>query len=124
MGGIIQSKWWFFLALTIFLLFVGMLMDIFTASVVVVPLIVFLSKSYLIDPYHLAVVFLLNLEIGYLMPPLGMNLFVSSIRFKKPLTHIYRTVLPFVAVLLINLIIVICVPPLTTWLPILIEVTK
>jgi hypothetical protein len=83
-----------------------MLMDIFSAIVVVVPLIVPIATdpSIGIDPYHLGIIFLLNLEIGYLTPPVGLNLFISSFRFGKPVTLLYRAVLPFIALLLIALL--------------------
>jgi hypothetical protein len=103
--------------INIFLLVVGMLMDIFTAIVVVVPLLLPMAHAYGIDFYHLAIIFLLNLEIGYLTPPVGINLFISSIRFGKPVTYLYRSVLPSIGILLITLVIVTYVPILTTWLP-------
>jgi hypothetical protein len=114
---IISSKVVFLIVLNIFLLIVGMLMDIFTAIVVVVPLILPMAYAYGIDPYHLAIIFLLNLEIGYLTPPVGINLFISSIRFGQPITYLYRLVLPFIGVLMAALIIVSYVPIITTWLP-------
>ncbi len=113
---IITSKWAFLLMINVFLLMVGMLMDIFTAIMVVVPLIIPIADAYGIDPYHMAIIFLLNLEIGYLTPPLGINLFISGIRFRKPITYVYRTVLPFIGVLFIALFIVTYVPSLTLWL--------
>jgi len=73
----------FLLALNVFLLVVGMLMDIFSAIVVVVPLIVPIARHFGIDPYHLGIVFLLNLEIGYLTPPVGLNLFISGDQVRK-----------------------------------------
>jgi len=112
----ISSKWAFLLMINVFLLMVGMLMDIFTAIMVVVPLIIPIADAYGIDPYHMAIIFLLNLEIGYLTPPLGINLFISGIRFNKPITYVYRTVLPFIGVLFIALFIVTYVPSLTLWL--------
>jgi len=69
-----------------------------------------------VNPYHLAIIFLLNLEIGYLTPPLGINLFISSIRFTRPVTYVYRTVLPFIGILIVALVIVTYLPGLTTWL--------
>lgn len=117
MESIVSSKVVFLLTLNVFLLVVGMLMDIFTAVVVVVPLILPMAYAYGIDPYHLAIVFLLNLEIGYLTPPVGLNLFISSIRFGRPVTYLYRAVLPFIGILLITLMIVSYIPIITTWLP-------
>ncbi|MDD9971819.1 MAG: TRAP transporter large permease subunit [Myxococcales bacterium] len=114
---IIDSQVMFLLALNLFLLAVGMLMDIFTAIVVVVPLVLPIAEAYSVDPYHLAIVFLLNLEIGYLTPPVGINLFYSSIRFGKPITTLYRAVLPFIGILFVALMIVTYIPSITTFVP-------
>ncbi len=121
MEGYIHSPVMFLVALNIFLLGVGMLMDIFSAIVVVVPLIVPIAAKFGIDPYHLGIVFLLNLEIGYMTPPVGLNLFMSSFRFDKPVTQLYRAVLPFIGLLGICLVIVTYIPALSTWLPSLME---
>jgi len=106
MSEIITGPFMFLLLLNIFLLVVGMLMDIFSAIVVVVPLIVPIATdpSIGIDPYHLGIIFLLNLEIGYLTPPVGLNLFIASFRFDKPVTLLYRAVLPFIGLLAIALV--------------------
>jgi hypothetical protein len=101
-----------------------MLMDIFSAIVVVVPLIVPIALGFGVDPYHLGVIFLLNLEIGYLTPPVGLNLFIASFRFNKPITQLYRSVLPFIGLLGIALIIVTYVPALSTWLPNMLEANE
>jgi tripartite ATP-independent transporter DctM subunit len=114
---LITSKFMFLLVLNIFLFAVGMLMDVFTAVVVVVPLIIPMAHHYGVDPYHLAIVFLLNLEIGYLTPPVGINLFISAIRFGLPVTYLYRTVLPFIGMLIVALGFVTYIPIITTWLP-------
>jgi len=121
MEGFITSQLMFLIALNFFLIGVGMLMDIFSAIVVVVPLIVPIALRFGVDPYHLGVIFLLNLEIGYLTPPVGLNLFISSFRFNKPITQLYRSVLPFIGLLAIALIIVTYIPSLSTWLPSLME---
>lgn len=105
MSTLIESKWMFLLVLNIFLIVVGMLMDIFSAIVVVVPLIIPIANQFGVDPYHLGIVFLLNLEIGYMTPPVGLNLFISSFRFEKPVTLLYKAVLPFVGILLVALLI-------------------
>ena len=117
MEGFITSQVMFLIALNIFLIGVGMLMDIFSAIVVVVPLIVPIALRFGVDPYHLGIVFLLNLEIGYMTPPVGLNLFIASFRFNKPITQLYRAVLPFIGLLGIALIIVTYIPILSTWLP-------
>ncbi len=121
MEGLISSRFVFLIVLNVFLIIVGMVMEIFAAIVVAVPLILPLATAYGLDPYHFAIIFLLNLEIAYLMPPLGINLFISSIRFGKPVTELYGTVLVFIAVLFVTLMVVCYVPSITTFLPSLID---
>ncbi len=121
MEGFITSQVMFLIALNVFLIGVGMLMDIFSAIVVVVPLIVPIAMKFGVDPYHLGIVFLLNLEIGYMTPPVGLNLFISSFRFNKPITQLYRSVLPFIGLLGLALLIVTYIPALSTWLPNMVE---
>jgi hypothetical protein len=115
-GGLIDSPRTFLLALNVFLLLVGMLMDIFSAIVVIVPLIMGIAVHFNIDPYHLGIVFLINLEIGYLMPPMGLNLFIAGFRFGRPVPDLYRVVLPFIGVFATSLFIITYVPWLTTGL--------
>ncbi|MCB0266404.1 MAG: TRAP transporter large permease subunit, partial [Calditrichaeota bacterium] len=112
----IDSKWAFLIALNIFLLIVGALMDIFSAILVVVPLIIPIATSYGVDPVHLGIIFLTNLEIGYSTPPVGINLFISSFRFEKPVVKLYAASLPFIAILLFALMIITYVPELSLWL--------
>jgi TRAP-type C4-dicarboxylate transport system permease large subunit len=88
-------------------------MDIFSAIVVVVPLIVPAAATFHIDPYHLGVIFLLNLEIGYLLPPAGLNLFIAAFRFERPITQLYRAVLPFIVLMVVALGLVTYIPALT-----------
>lgn len=95
----IESKIVFLLALNALLLVVGCMMDIFSAIVVVVPLITPMGAAFGVDPVHLGIIFLANLELGYLTPPVGMNLFLSSYRFDQPLTRVYRSALPFLLIL-------------------------
>jgi tripartite ATP-independent transporter DctM subunit len=113
----IHSPWMFLLLLNLFLLVVGCLMDIYSAIVVVVPLIVPIGKVYGIDPVHLGIIFLANLELGYLTPPVGMNLFLSSYRFKKPMIEVTRAIIPMLFVLLTGVLLITYIPPLTTLLP-------
>ena len=113
----ITSKIMFLALLNVFLLIVGCLMDIFSATIVIVPLIVPIAKEFGVDPLHLGIIFLANLEIGYITPPVGLNLFISSIRFKKPIPEIYRSTLPFLGVLVIALLIITYFPDLSLWLP-------
>ncbi|MSP64074.1 MAG: TRAP transporter large permease subunit [Ignavibacteria bacterium] len=112
----ISNKYLFLIILNIFLLIVGMMMDIFSAIIVVVPLIIPVAKLYGIDPIHLGIIFLTNLEIGYLTPPVGLNLFISSFRFKKSIVDITIATLPFIITLLISLMIITYVPELSLWL--------
>jgi len=107
----------FLLALNGVLLVAGMLVDIFSAIVVLVPLIVPVAAALNIDPLHLGVVFLVNLEVGYLTPPVGINLFVARFRFARPLTAIYRAALPFALVLIAALLLITYLPPLSLFLP-------
>jgi C4-dicarboxylate transporter, DctM subunit len=104
------------LLLNIGLLVVGCFMDIYSAIIVVVPLILPLGESYGIHPVHLGVIFLANMELGYLTPTVGMNLFLASYRFNKSLAEITRCVLPFVAVLILDVLLVTYVPAMTTGL--------
>ena len=115
--GAIESPLLFLLLLNLFLLLVGCLMDIFSAIVVVAPLIVPMGEAFGIDPVHLGIIFLANMELGYLTPPVGMNLFLSSYRFDKPLLEVYRAVLPMLLVLLAGVLVITYVPALTTVLP-------
>lgn len=110
MKTVIHDKYVFLLFLNIFLLIVGCLMDIFSAIVVVVPLIVPMAREYGVDPVHLAVIFLLNLEIGYVTPPVGINLFISSFRFQKPMVELYKASFPFLIISILALLIVTYVP--------------
>jgi tripartite ATP-independent transporter DctM subunit len=105
------DQWWkFLLLLNLLLLFVGMIMDIFSAIVVVLPLVAFPAYKYGIDPYHLGVIFLLNLEIGYLTPPVGLNLYITSFKFKKPVIEVTRSILPFMGIMLVTLMLVTFLP--------------
>jgi tripartite ATP-independent transporter DctM subunit len=112
----IQSPAAFLLALNLFLIVVGCLMDIFSAIVVVVPLIVPIAAVFGINPVHLGVIFIANLELGYLTPPVGLNLFLSSYRFNKPVLQIAKATLPMLGVLAVGVLLVTYVPWLTTGL--------
>lgn len=109
----LHDKYTFLLFLNIFLLVVGCLMDIFSAIVVVVPLIIPIANDFGVDPIHLAMIFLANLEIGYLTPPVGINLFISSFRFNKPITTLYKASVPFLLLLLAALALITYVPALS-----------
>jgi len=106
----ISSKIVFLLALNILLLVVGCLMDVFSAIIVVVPLIAPLATYFGIDPFHLAIIFIANLELGYITPPVGMNLYLSSYRFDKDMPTIYSATLPFFFIRLIGVILITYIP--------------
>jgi len=112
----ITSKWAFLVALNIFLLIVGSLMDIFSAILGVVPLILPISQQFGVNPVHLGIIFLTNLEIGYLHPPVGLNLFLSSVRFKRSIINLYWVTFPFLILLLIALMVITYWPGLSMYL--------
>lgn len=115
--GLTHNKYLFLAGLNLFLIVVGCIMDIFSAIVIIVPIIVPVAKSYGIDLYHLAVIFLVNLEIGYSTPPVGMNLFIAGLKFNQPVTTLYRASIPFLLLLMICLVLVTYLPGLSLWLP-------
>ena len=105
----------FLILLNIFLLLTGSIMDIFSAIVVIVPLILPLANRYGIDPVHLGIIFLANLEIGYITPPVGLNLFIASQRFGKPIMALFRAAIPFLMIMLVWLMLITYVPELSLW---------
>lgn len=111
----VESPLVFLLVLNLFLIAVGALMDIYSAIFVIVPLIAPMGVAYGIDPVHLGIVFLANMELGYLMPPMGENLFLSSYRFKQPLMRIYVSTGPYVLIIAAVVLLVTYVPALTLW---------
>lgn len=111
--GQVESRILFLILLNLFLLAVGCMIDMFSALVVVVPLILPIAAAYDIHPIHLGIIFLANLEIGYSTPPVGLNLFIASARFERPLIELYRASLPFLAILLACLLIITYVPALS-----------
>ncbi len=117
MKGIVHTKLGFLLILNIFLIIVGCMMDIFSAILIVVPLIIPLAESFGIAPLHLGVVFLINLAIGYNTPPVGINLFIASARLKRSVLQLYSATLPFLIISIISLLIITYWPSLSTFLP-------
>lgn len=109
-----DSPWVFLLALNAVLLLAGCLLDIISAIVVVVPLMLPVAAVFGIDPVHLGIIFLANMELGYLTPPVGMNLYLSSFRFEKPLMTVFRAALPFFVINLIAVLVITFVPALST----------
>jgi tripartite ATP-independent transporter DctM subunit len=112
----ISSKIVFLIALNVFLLIVGCVMDVFSAIIVIVPLIAPVAIGFGVDPVHLGIIFLTNLSIGYLTPPIGMNLFIASARFNEPVLKIFRAAIPFFLILLFALLIITYVPQLSLFL--------
>jgi len=117
MEGMVETKIGFLLILNLFLILVGCMMDIFSAILVVVPLIVPLASQFGIDPVHLGVIFLANLGIGYNTPPVGLNLFIASSRFDRPIIQLYKATLPFLLLLLLTLLFITYWPALSLFLP-------
>ena len=117
MEGMVHSRVGFLLILNVFLLLVGCMMDIFSAILIVVPLIMPLAQKFGIDPIHLGILFLANLAIGYNTPPVGLNLFIASSRFERPIMQLYRATLPFLLLLLFTLLLITYWPALSLFLP-------
>ncbi|MBN1378036.1 MAG: TRAP transporter large permease [Gammaproteobacteria bacterium] len=102
----IDSKWTFLILLNMFLLVLGMMLDIFSAIILIIPLILPIAIGYGINPLHLGIIFLANMQLGYFTPPVGMNLFIASYRFDKPVWEIYRATLPFFFILLLVVLVI------------------
>lgn len=113
----IESRWVFLLALNLCLLAIGCVMDVFSATIVMVPLIVPVGVAFGIEPLHLGVIFLANMELGFLTPLVGMNVIFASYRFGKPMPEMVRAVLPAFVVLFIGVLLITYLPGLTSWLP-------
>ena len=109
----IHSQAMFLLALNVFLLVVGSVVEIYAAIVILAPLIVPLGAAYGVNPIHLGIIFLANLELGYLTPPVGLNLYLASYRFEEPISRVYRDVLIFLAIGLAAVLLITYVPFLT-----------
>ncbi|PSQ94173.1 MAG: C4-dicarboxylate ABC transporter [Proteobacteria bacterium SW_6_67_9] len=115
--GVIHDRWTFLLVLNVFLLVLGTTLEIFSALVIMVPILLPIALGYGIDPLHLGIIFLANMQIGYFTPPVGMNLFIASFRFGKPILTLYRATLPFFFLLLAAVLLITYVPSLSLWLP-------
>lgn len=105
----------FLILLNLVLLALGAVLDIFSAIVIMVPLLLPVAAGYGIHPVHLGIIFMANMQIGYFTPPIGMNLFIASYRFKRPIVDLYRATLPFMVVLLIVLVLITYIPQLSLW---------
>jgi tripartite ATP-independent transporter DctM subunit len=111
----VDTKIEFLILLNIFLLLVGAIMDIFSALLVVVPLLLPLALRYDIHPIHLGIIFIANLEIGYSTPPIGINLFIASNRFNKPIHTLFHSTIPFLLIMLVWLLMITYIPELSLW---------
>ena len=109
----IDSKLTFLILLNIFLLVLGMILDVFSALVIIVPLTLPIAVGYGIHPIHFGIIFLANMQIGYFTPPVGMNLFIASYRFNKPITELYYATIPFMLILFVAVLIITYWPALT-----------
>ena len=109
----VSSKLVFLILLNIFLLFLGAMLDIFSAIIIMVPLMLPVAAEYGVHPVHLGIIFLANMQIGYFTPPVGMNLFIAGYRFEKPIVDIYRATIPFMIVLLLSVLIITYWPALS-----------
>lgn len=112
---VIKSPYGFLFVVNILLLIAGSLLEIFSAILIMLPILLPMVQEYGINPYHFAIIFLVNMEIGYLLPPVGINLFISAFRFKKPITQVYRATAPFLAILAALLLIITYVPGVSTF---------
>jgi tripartite ATP-independent transporter DctM subunit len=112
----IDSRFVFLILLNIFLLLLGMILDIFSAIVIMVPIILPIAIGYGVHPVHLGIIFLANMQIGYITPPVGMNLFISSHRFARPVIEVYRATIPFFIILLISVLLITYVPAISLFL--------
>ena len=115
MNEYVNNKYAFLLILNAILLGINMI-EVYSAIIIIVPIIIPIATNYGVDPVHLGIMFLMNLEIGYVIPPLALNIFLASSRFKKTLPQIYVAVLPFLALLLAVLALITCFPDLSIWL--------
>jgi tripartite ATP-independent transporter DctM subunit len=112
----IDSQLTFLILLNVFLLMLGMILDVFSALVIMIPLILPMAVGYGIHPIHLGIIFLANMQIGYFTPPVGMNLFIASYRFRKPVTELYASTIPFMFILMAAVLVITYWPELTMYL--------
>ncbi len=115
-SGFVTSPISFLLLLLLFLLVLGAILDIFSAIVLVVPLILPIAAQYGVHDVHLGIVFLAAMQLGYLTPPVGLNLFIASYRFEKPIMHVYAATFPFLIILMLSVILITFWPDLSLWL--------
>jgi C4-dicarboxylate transporter DctM subunit len=112
-AGLVSSQTTFLILLLFFLLILGAILDIFSAIVLVVPLILPIAAGYGVNEVHLGIVFLAAMQLGYLTPPVGLNLFIASYRFEKPIMHVYSATFPFLIILMLSVILITFLPQLS-----------
>jgi C4-dicarboxylate transporter DctM subunit len=112
----LDKTWQFLLVMNIFLLVLGMVMDGISAILVAVPLVLPFASYFGLGPFHVAIMFVLNLELAFSMPPLGLNIFISSFRFNRPVVSLYRVVMPFVGLLALSLLVITYMPRISNQL--------
>jgi TRAP-type C4-dicarboxylate transport system permease large subunit len=110
----VTSQFSFLILLLVFLLILGAILDIFSAIVLVVPLILPIAAQYGVDEFHLGIVFLAAMQLGYLTPPVGLNLFIASYRFDRPIMAVYSATFPFLMILLVSVLVITYWPALST----------
>jgi tripartite ATP-independent transporter DctM subunit len=115
-SGMVTSQTTFLILLLLFLLVLGAILDIFSAIVLIVPLILPIAAGYDVHPVHLGIVFLAAMQLGYLTPPVGLNLFIASYRFEKPIMHVYSATFPFLVILMLSVILITFWPEMSLWL--------
>ena len=115
-GEVVSGPLTFMLALLLFLLILGAFLDIFSAIVLVVPLILPIAARFGVDPVHLGIIFLATMQLGYLTPPVGLNLFIASYRFEQPIVRVYLASLPFLLVLMAAVLLIAFWPSLSLWM--------
>ena len=115
-AGFVSSQVSFLILLLVFLLILGAILDIFSAIVLVVPLILPIAAGYEINEVHLGIVFLAAMQLGYMTPPVGLNLFIASYRFEKPIMHVYSATFPFLVILMLSVLVITFWPGLSLWL--------
>ncbi len=112
-ASMVSSQTTFLILLLLFLLVLGAILDIFSAIVLVVPLILPIASGYGVNEVHLGIVFLAAMQLGYLTPPVGLNLFIASYRFEKPIMHVYSATFPFLVILMLSVILITFLPQMS-----------
>jgi len=115
-AGVVDGQLSFLALLLVFLLILGAILDIFAAIVLVVPLILPIAAQYEVNAIHLGIVFLAAMQLGYLTPPVGLNLFIASYRFDQPIMQVYSATLPFLLILMLSVIVITYWPQLSLFL--------